>query len=242
MTYNTAREAAEAFAKARPTFTSYPDDAEIELTDKDISEILNGGKTLWETETGDAMFTNIQDALRDSLEYDVKEWCDSQHDVDFDELEIYPEDIAEEAWELYCEGKIESNDEIQIIEQSPSVNLVVFMHEDNSQGTLDRSEESVRELQEELSFDIPFDTLYEAVQNTPSEFREIWMIVAVPLKDFDTHWSTVTVQNPTMYIGNSLMGGYMDFDVEGTFTVNREDVLASIGWKNEYDSNEAKVN
>lgn len=241
MTYTTATEAAKAYAQQNPSLTTYPDEG-ITLTEKDTAEILNDRKILWETETGNLMFMAIQDNLRNALEHDVEEWCNNQRDIDFDELEIYPEDIAEEAWDMYCgTGEITSNDEIEIIENSPNVNLVAFLNEDNSQGNDDRSEEAVKQLHEQLPFNVKYDELYYAVQNVPSDFRDIWVVMSVPLKDFTSDWRSITVENPTLYIGNALMGGYFDFQADDTILVDRDDVLASIAWIDEYSSSEATV-
>ena len=240
MTYNTAREAAEAYAKDNPNLTSYPDGVEIELSTNDISDILEG-KTLWETESGNEAFIHIQENLRDALEYDIKTW-DGIDENDFEEHGYDHSDIVEEAWDLFCAGKIDGNDEQLVIEQSPAVELAVILHEDNTNGTEDRSEEAVKALQEQLPFNVSFDALYEAVQETPSDFREVWMLVSVPLAKIDTEWNTLTVHNPLMYLGNALMGGFTEFKADGPITVDREDVLASIAWKEEYESNEAEIN
>ena len=239
MTYTTAKDVAEAFAQQYPTLTSYPDDMEITLTDNDIAGILNG-KTLWETESGNDAFNAIQDSLRDALEHDIKDW-DELDTIDFDETDYDEDDIVDEAWDLYCNGKITSNDEIDIINNSPDVDLVAILYDDETQGSGDRSEDAVKKLQEELPFDIDFDTLNEAVQNTPSDFRDIWMLVSIPLKEIEFEWKTLTVTNPTAYIGNALMGGYFDFVIPSTVTVHRDDVQASISWKESYDSNSATM-
>lgn len=239
MTYSNAHEAAEAYAQENPTLTSYPE-MEITLTSSDISEILSG-RTLWETETGDAAFENIQFALRDALSYDIQTWGGLDEN-DFEENNYDINDVIEEAWDLYCAGKIEGNDEQIIVEQSPSVELAVILHEDNTNGTEDRSEEAVKHFQEQLPFSVSFDELNNAIQETPSEFREVWMLVSVPLEKFDTEWETLTVHNPLMYIGNALMGAFAEFKANGTITIHREDVLATIAWKDEYESNEAETN
>lgn len=239
MTYTTAKDAAEAFAQQYPTLTSYPSDMEITLDENDIAGILNG-KPLWETTSGTHAFTHIQDALWDALEHDIKNW-DELDTIDFDETDYDEDDIVNEAWDLYCNGKITSNDEIDIINNSPDVDLVAFLYDDETQGTGDRSEEAVKQLQEELPFQIDFDTLNEAVQHAPSDFRDIWMLVSIPLKDIEFEWKTLTVTNPTAYIGNALMGRYFDFVIPSTVTVHRDDVQASISWKESYDSNSATM-